>query len=111
MSLRAMPSGKDRVSYFYGPWLLGAPAAEDPAYFNELTAWNRLTVVQPKSAEGFNSPPGRFSVPVAATRFGYVPAEFPEQPGTVMLRALAEQTGQPTTSWQIRFLASGPANS
>jgi len=48
-------------------------------------------------------------VPVAATRFGYIPAEFPDQPGTVTLRALAEQTGQPTTSWEIRFLALGLA--
>jgi len=40
MSLRSFAGGEGRVAYFYGPWLLGAAAADNAAYFNELTADN-----------------------------------------------------------------------
>jgi hypothetical protein len=46
----------------------------------------------------------QFGVPIAATVVQYVPAEFPDQPATVALRAIAEQTGQTTTAWELRFL-------
>jgi len=45
-----------------------------------------------------------FSIPIAATKMSYNQAEYPDQPGTVHLRPIAEQTGQPTTSWEVRFL-------
>jgi DUF1680 family protein len=104
MTLRSEPSGKDRVSYFFGPWLLGAAASENFGYFNELTAENKLT----GPAHAANGSPlavhPKFAVPLAAMAFEYIPAEFPEQPATVTLRAIAEQGGQPTTSWELRFL-------
>ncbi|HUX28934.1 MAG TPA: beta-L-arabinofuranosidase domain-containing protein [Terracidiphilus sp.] len=105
MQLRSEPSGKNRVAYSYGPWLLGAAASANPDYFNELTIENKLlaskNVAQPvrqRSAQPF-------SVPIAARAFRYTPAEYPDQPGTVVLRAIAEQAGQPTTSWELRLLS------
>jgi DUF1680 family protein len=105
IELRTMPPVEDRVAFWYGPWLLGAAAADNPAYFNELTSENRLlgspsSIPVPVGASEARA----FSVPVAATRFRYAQAEYPDQPGNVELRAIAEQTGQPTTSWELRFL-------
>jgi DUF1680 family protein len=104
MTLRSAPSGKDRVSYFFGPWLLGAPASENFAYFNELTALNKLTGTATLAQVSQSKAHPDFAVPIAAMVFKYIPAEFPEQPSTVTLRAIAEQAGQPTTSWELRFL-------
>ena len=109
MSLRSEPSGKGRVSYFLGPWLLGAPASENFGYFNELTTENKLAgVVLPAPVSQSVAHPS-FVVPIAAPVFKYIPAEFPEQPSTVTLRAIAEQAGQPTTSWELRFLTHNEA--
>jgi len=104
MKLSSYSSGERRTSYRYGPWLLGAPAHGNPAFFNELTTENKL--VGDADAERPGADPGvlDFQVPVAATSFAYRQAEYPDQPGTVTLRAIAEQTGQPTTSWELRFL-------
>jgi DUF1680 family protein len=104
MSLRSQSGEKKRVAYLFGPWLLGAPQSDDPAYFNELTTENKLSPakLQPRS---LTTPPDRpFTVPVVATSFHFTPAEFPEQQGTVTLRAVAEQTGEPSTCWEFRFL-------
>ena len=103
MNLRSEPGGNDRRAFWFGPWLLGASAADNPAYFNELTIENRLFGT-PSPDRGTDAP-GSFSVPIAATSTGYSQAEYPEQPGHVALRAIAEQTGQPTTSWELRFLS------
>lgn len=104
MNLRAQPQTGGRTAYWYGPWLLGVPAAENPAYFNELTTENRL--LGEAAADGKTLPgmAGSFAVPVAATAFRYAQAEYPDQPGTAQMRAIAEQTGQGTTSWELRFL-------
>ena len=102
IKLRSENSGNDRQSFWYGPWLLGASAADNAAYFNELTVENRL-LAAPASIR--NSGAERvFSVPIAASETAYSQAEYPDQPGHVSLRAIAEQTGQPTTSWELRFL-------
>ena len=115
--LRKEPAGGDRFAYWVGPWLLGAPASENQAYFNEMTTDNRVGEIQ-SAQEGPSDPvmtgsgmtgsgvAGGFRVPIAARVAAYVPAEFPEQPGRASLRAIAEQTGQATTSWELRFLGS-----
>ncbi len=102
MKLRSQQRTADRRSFWYGPWLLGAPAAENSAYFNELTTENELL------GEGISAPTlapqdSEFSIPAAAVRFSYAQAEYPDQPGTVILRPISEQTGQPTTSWEVSF--------
>jgi DUF1680 family protein len=104
MSLRQWVSSEERVAYFYGPWLLGASAADNAAYFNELTAGNRLERGKEKPLAEGKQPKGAFRVAIAATSVAYIPAEYPDQPGTVVLRAVAEQTGQETTGWEVRFL-------
>ena len=106
MKLRSDPSGvTGRQSFWYGPWLLGASAEQDPSYFNELTADNRL-VAAAEPVVGTSTASSPFSVPVAATAMTYTQAEYPDQPGTVHLRPIAEQTGLPTTSWELRFLSA-----
>jgi DUF1680 family protein len=104
MSLRQWASGEERTAYFFGPWLLGASAADNPAYFNELTVENRLDRGKEKVLAAGEQPRRPFRVPIAATVVAYVPAEYPDQPETVVLRAVAEQTGQATTAWELRFL-------
>ena len=107
MALQQKPSDPKRVTLSYGPWLLGAPAADNHAYFNELTTDNKLAAANNQPAS--QNPARPFTVPIAARTFAYTPAEFPEQQGSVTLRALAEQTGQPSTSWELRFLTTEPA--
>lgn len=92
-----------RQSFWYGPWLLGASAEQNPGYFNELTAENRL-IASARPVGERSADPSVFSVPIAAMDMTYTQAEYPDQPGTVHLRPIAEQTGLPTTSWEIRFL-------
>jgi hypothetical protein len=103
MKRRELASGNDRVAYWFGPWLLGASAGDNRDYFNELTVENRLMAGKDSSIPA-GGPPRRFGVPVAATVVPVVPAEYPDQPSSVVLRPISEQTGQPTTSWELRFL-------
>ncbi len=107
MKLRSVPSGNDRVAYWFGPWLLGAPAADNPGYFNELTTENRLVAGKESPLPAGKLTARRFSVPIAATVILVIPAEYPDQPSTVVLRAVAEQAGIATTSWELRFLTKG----
>lgn len=100
MEMRSEKDG-DRTSYRYGPWLLGAPASVNSNYFNELTTQNRLQRVTHRAATSLSQ---NFNVPAAAATFCCVQAEFPDQPQQVELRAIAEQTGQAPTSWELRFL-------
>jgi DUF1680 family protein len=104
MLLKSSPSGENRVAFTYGPWLLGVPASNNPAYFNELTLENKLQGDGAPASASREQDMRSFSVPVAARTFRYAQAEYPDQPGNVALRAIAEQTGQPTTSWELRFL-------
>jgi DUF1680 family protein len=102
MHLATRPEAPGRTSCWFGPWLLGASAADNPDYFNELTPQNRL-LGQGTPVAGARK---AFAVPVAATEFLGAQAEFPDQPLRVRLRAVAEQTGQPTTAWELRFLTA-----
>lgn len=105
MKLRSESSDiPGRQSFWYGPWLLGASAEQNPGYFNELTADNRL-IAAAGPVIGTSVTTSAFSVPVAATEMTYTQAEYPDQPGTVHLRPIAEQTGLPTTSSEVRFLS------
>lgn len=109
MSLRAQSSDKKLVSYSFGPWLLGASQSDDPAYFNELTTENELSPAKVQTSPAATHPNRPFAIPIAATSFHYTPAEFPDQEETVTLRPIAEQTGQPSTSWQLQFLTEDSA--
>jgi DUF1680 family protein len=104
MTLRSTASGENRISYSYGPWLLGAPASQNLAYFNEMTTENKIVRGKEVARQAGQHSSLGFAVPIAATACPYIAAEFPDQPATVELRAIAEQTGQPTTSWELRLL-------
>ncbi len=104
MELRTQSEANNRQSYWFGPWLLGASAAANPVYFNELTLDNRLAG-HPAAAQAANSP-NHFAVPVATHTVQYIPAEFSAWPGTVILQPIAEQAGEPVTSWELRFLTA-----
>ena len=103
MKLKARSNGKDRTSFAYGPWLLGASSVDNPRYFNELTADNKVEAAKGETLPKTSQPGRPFAVQVAATSFPCIQAEFPDQPATVMLRAIAEQTGMPTTAWELKF--------
>jgi DUF1680 family protein len=94
------PDGKRKL-FTYGPWLLGAPSALNPGYFNELHPRNVLLPAGMQVASESSQSP--FAVPIAAAQTAYLPAEFPEQPSHVQLRAVAEQTAMLPTPWQIAF--------
>ncbi len=104
MSLRSESNDKKLVAYSYGPWLLGASQSDDPAYFNELTTENELSPAKLQTPPAATHTARPFAVPIAATSFHYTPAEFPDQQQTVTLHPIAEQTGHPTTNWQLQFL-------
>jgi DUF1680 family protein len=104
MKRRANVSENGRVSYWFGPWLLGASAAENPDYFNELTTQNRIEAGKETALPVGVQQSRKFRVPIAGTVVPTICAEYPDQPSTVVLRAIAEQTGMPTTNWELGFL-------
>jgi hypothetical protein len=65
---------------------------------------NKLERGKEKALATEKQPKRPFTVPIAATLVPCFPAEYPEQPETVVLRAVAEQTGMGTTGWELRFL-------
>jgi DUF1680 family protein len=105
MQIKPMPTGENRIAFSYGPWLLGVAASNNPHYFNELTTENRLISDGKPALASHEQGAGPFSIPVATTTFQYAQAEYPDQPEPVTLRPIAEQTGQATTSWELRLLA------
>jgi DUF1680 family protein len=103
MPLRVRTGEDNRAAFSVGPWLLGAPAAENPDYFNELTLENKVNSGSAEAVPEGVATRSPFTVPVAARRLKFTPAEYSDQPRTVHLRAIAEQAGQPTTSWELRL--------
>jgi DUF1680 family protein len=106
MSVRSEPSGPERVAFFFGPWLLGASAFDNPTYFSDLTTKNQLSTTTQHGLSAAKHSPRNFAVPLAATSIRYIPAEFPDHQETLTLRAVAEQTGQLPTAWELRFLTT-----
>jgi DUF1680 family protein len=106
-SADAVQSRPERMALHYGPWLLGASSHDQPDYFNELYPENEIVLGSRRSPyTGQNQP---FAVPIAARTLACIPAEFPGQPMTVELRAVAEQTGYEPARWQTAFLLHAKA--
>lgn len=103
MKMRVAPldAKGERQTFHVGPWLLGACAADQESYFNELQRDNVLLEesLRPVSSTHVSS----FAVPIAARRCSVLPAEYPEQPGGVELRAVSEQTARPPSRWIVSF--------
>jgi DUF1680 family protein len=91
----------NRHAFFYGPWLLGVSSHHQPTYFNELETENKLAADSLAAMPGENS--SAFDVPAARSSCTFIPAEFPDQPGAVELRAVAEQTGFDPAQWMLTF--------
>jgi len=104
MSVKTISGDHNRTAFTFGPWLLGASAADDPIYFNDLTLENKLNLANDHAAIAKVNANRPFTVPIAARTIRYTPAEFPDQKLAVTLRAVAEQTGIPTAAWEMRFL-------
>lgn len=108
MALREDQAGESqdlahRKAFYFGPWLLGTQSHENPEYFNELYPENILI---PGSVETSHKKSGSpYDVPIAAKTIAYIPAEFPEQPSRVQLRAIAEQTANLPMQWEMAFMA------
>ncbi|MGD0940201.1 MAG: beta-L-arabinofuranosidase domain-containing protein [Terracidiphilus sp.] len=85
----------------FGPWLIGATSSANPEYFNELCADNRLDLKT--TSRSRRAAASIFEVPMAESTVPYIPAEFPEQPAQVELRAVAEQTAHRPANWQLVF--------
>ena len=96
-----------RKALFFGPWLLGASSHEQPEYFNELFAENKIDAGSRRAP--YVRQPAPFAVPIAANICACIPAEFPGQAMKVDLRAVAEQTGYESARWQTAFLVRGNA--
>jgi len=106
MSLRAeqyaeAPGQITRHKLYFGPWLLGAASSTNPEYFNELFPDNRMRFGTARRSARL--PVSDFQVPIALTNAQYIPAEFPDQPAEIELRAIAEQTANSPADWQLLF--------
>jgi DUF1680 family protein len=91
----------NRHAFFRGPWLLGVSSHHQPTWFNELDAENKLIPDLLTATPAGHS--GAFGIPAAASSCAFIPAEFPDQPGRVEFRAVAEQTGFEPTRWATAF--------
>ena len=103
MKMRVSPLNAkgERQTFHVGPWLLGAPAADQQSYFNEL---HRENVLLEDSLQQVSSTSAlSFAVPMAARRGSVQPAEYPEQRSEVELRAVSEQTARPPSRWIVSF--------
>lgn len=91
----------ERKTLHMGPWLLGAFAADQESYFNELHRDNVLLEDSLQRATSTND--SSFAVPIAGERCSVLPAEYPEQPRDVKLCAVSEQTAHPPERWILSF--------
>lgn len=99
---------KGLVTFFYGPWMLGVDEESSPAFFDEPSDSNRLLLAAGENGEvelasAPNSGPKEFGVPWARFEVKYEPGGYAMQPGAAVLRPLAEQTGEATSSWEMQF--------
>lgn len=85
----------------FGPWLLGVSSSANPEYFNELYRDNLLDLRS--ASRQTRRSDSVFEVPQAEAIARYIPAEFPDQPAQVELRAVAEQTANQPETWQLVF--------
>ncbi len=84
---------REAGSLFVGPWLLAASEAASPHFFDEPHEHNRIAWESVASADR----PSRRSV-------GFVPAGYPEQEQTLVLRPAAERLELPDgLRWQWSF--------
>jgi DUF1680 family protein len=91
----------ERKTFHVGPWLLGATAADQQSYFNELHRDNVLLEDSLQRVSSTNAL--SFGVPIAGRRCSVLSAEYPKQSSEVELRAVSEQTARPPSRWNLSF--------
>jgi hypothetical protein len=92
-----------RTAVFYGPWLLAVDEAASPNYFDETSSQNKVDLaasggdfeLEPVPPSPASAP---FTVPVAHFKLRYLPAGYPVQPQSALLRPMAEFTAEPDNS-------------
>ena len=97
------PKIEGRTAVFYGPWLLAVDEAASPNYFDETSSQNKVDLaasggdfkLEPVSPPPASAP---FTVPVAHFKLRYLPAGYPVQPQSALLRPMAEFTAEPDNS-------------
>jgi DUF1680 family protein len=91
-----------RTAIFRGPWLLAVDEHTSPNFFDEPYMQNQVRwPAEPVTGEG---PSGAFSAPAARLRLRYLPGGYPVQPGTALLRPMAEYTGGPDLNRLVFWL-------
>jgi hypothetical protein len=91
-----------RTAVFRGPWLLAVDEAGSPDFFDEPYTENKLQ--WPAEAVPAAVEYAAFSVPAARMRVRYLPGGYPVQPGTALLRPMAEYTGGPDSNRLVFWL-------
>ena len=91
-----------RTAVFRGPWLLAVDEARSPNFFDEPYTENR--VQWPAEPVAGAAPSAAFSVPSAHMQVRYLPGGYPIQPGTALLRPIAEYTGGPDSNRLVFWL-------
>jgi hypothetical protein len=85
-----------RTAIFRGPWLLAVDEHLSPNFFDEPYIQNKVQL--PAEPVTGAIPSGAFSVPSAHLQIRYLPGGYPVQPGTALLRPIAEYTGGPDSN-------------
>jgi DUF1680 family protein len=91
-----------RTAIFSGPWLLAVDEQASPNFFDEPYTQNK--VQWPAEPVTGTMAPVAFSVPSAHLRIRYLPGGYPVQPGTALLRPMAEYTGGPDSNRLVFWL-------
>jgi DUF1680 family protein len=76
MSVRSEPSGPERVAFFFGPWLLGASAFDNPTYFSDLTTKNQLSTTTQHGLSAAKHSPQTLLFPWRRPAFATSPRSF-----------------------------------
>lgn len=111
MRLRTLKNDDGTISFFYGPWLLGADDQASPRFFGEESRHNTLDLNTSTSLPSPDtissdtiSSANPLAVPIAHVHIKYHPGGYPNQPQALLLRPIAEQTlSDDRTTWQFRF--------
>jgi DUF1680 family protein len=95
-----------RTAIFRGPWLLAVDETGSPNFFDEPYTENKVQwPAEPWTATVGNAALSTaFSVPAAHLQIRYLPGGYPVQPGTALLRPMAEYTGGPDSNRLVFWL-------
>jgi DUF1680 family protein len=91
-----------RTAIFCGPWLLAVDETRSPNFFDEPYTENKVQWPAEPAPAAISA--AAFSVPAAHMQIRYLPGGYPVQPGTALLRPMAEYTGGPDSNRLVFWL-------